>query len=282
MPMDEITFSDVLVYAALAFGLVLLGRWLLRTGSAAIALRNAPERPTRLPFLAPLVILIVWMLAGYVILGMTETAAGVWELGESAKLAVRYGSQIALYIVMIFFMGWLAWEHFEQRLKGFGLDFRHPVRDTWYAAGTLLAIMPVVMAMVSVVMLIGRLIVGDDFEMSENEGLTALKAHPELWLKAIVFVYAGVIVPVYEEMLFRGLFQSLIRSVMGSATSGWTAVIVASGLFAVLHLPLHRPALFVLSLAIGYSYEKSGSLVRAILIHSFFNMSMMAAALSAG
>jgi membrane protease YdiL (CAAX protease family) len=280
--MDEITLSDALFYAALAFGLVLLARWLLRTGFGARALLDAPQRPSRLPFWAPLVILMTWLLAGYAILGMTETAAGVLELGEAGKLAARYAGQMVLYVVMIFFMVWLGWECFEQRLKGFGLDLGNLAQDAWYAAGGLLAIMPAVLAMVSAVMLIGRLVVGDGFEMSENEGLTSLKAHPELWLRAMVFVYAGVIVPVYEEMLFRGLFQSLIRNVAGSAGRGWAAVIMASGLFAVLHPPMHWPALFVLSLAIGYSYEKSGSLVRAILIHSFFNMTMMAAALSTG
>ena len=130
-------------------------------------------------------------------------------------------------------------------------------------------------------MLVGRLLIGEDFEMSESEGLVALKAYPDFWLKAIVFVHAGIVVPWYEELLFRGLFQSLIREVTGAALRGWGPVVMASVLFALLHPTMHWPALFVLSLAIGYSYEKSGSLIQAILIHSFFNISMMTAALLA-
>jgi len=41
----------------------------------------------------------------------------------------------------------------------------------------------------------------------------------------------------------------------------------------------HWPALFVLSLSLGYAYEKSGSLFRPIFIHSLFNAATIAAVL---
>jgi membrane protease YdiL (CAAX protease family) len=43
--------------------------------------------------------------------------------------------------------------------------------------------------------------------------------------------------------------------------------------------PGHWPALFVLGVCLGYSYEKSGSLFRPIFIHLFFNVSSVAIAL---
>jgi membrane protease YdiL (CAAX protease family) len=70
-------------------------------------------------------------------------------------------------------------------------------------------------------------------------------------------------------MLFRGMFQTLLRSYTGRP---WSAVIIASMVFAVFHEnPQHWPALFALSLCLGYSYEKSGSLFRPIFLHSIFN-----------
>ncbi|MFZ9024246.1 MAG: type II CAAX prenyl endopeptidase Rce1 family protein [Anaerohalosphaeraceae bacterium] len=41
--------------------------------------------------------------------------------------------------------------------------------------------------------------------------------------------------------------------------------------FAILHTPTHIPALFILSVGLGYAYERSGSLLRPILMHIFFN-----------
>ena len=85
--------------------------------------------------------------------------------------------------------------------------------------------------------------------------------------------------PVFEEFLFRGLIQSTARSYLKSP---WLAIIATSLLFALMHLPEHWPAIFILSLAIGYSYERSGSLFRPIFIHIMFNTANVCAALLAG
>ena len=43
-------------------------------------------------------------------------------------------------------------------------------------------------------------------------------------------------------------------------------------LFAAVHADMaHWPALFTLSMGIGYAYEKSGSLWQAIFVHAMFN-----------
>jgi membrane protease YdiL (CAAX protease family) len=70
-------------------------------------------------------------------------------------------------------------------------------------------------------------------------------------------------------MLFRGLFQTMLRSI---SAKPWLSIAISSVLFALAHANAgHWPALFALSLCMGYSYEKSGSLLRPIFIHSLFN-----------
>jgi membrane protease YdiL (CAAX protease family) len=53
--------------------------------------------------------------------------------------------------------------------------------------------------------------------------------------------------------------------------SPWVAIVFTSVFFAILHPPTHIPALFMLSCGLGYAYERSGSLLRPILMHIFFN-----------
>jgi len=81
--------------------------------------------------------------------------------------------------------------------------------------------------------------------------------------------------PLLEELLFRGLFQTVIRTFLADLKlpqPAWLSIAASSVLFAAAHADAgHWPALFVLSLCIGYSYEKSGSLFRPILIHALFN-----------
>ncbi|MHC4216494.1 MAG: CPBP family glutamic-type intramembrane protease [Planctomycetota bacterium] len=52
----------------------------------------------------------------------------------------------------------------------------------------------------------------------------------------------------------------------------WLAIICTSIIFASIHANLtHWPALFMLSMCLGYAYEKSGSIIRPIFIHIIFN-----------
>jgi len=109
----------------------------------------------------------------------------------------------------------------------------------------------------------------------------------------LIIITTIAVVPVFEEMLFRGMFQTMIRSffrrssLVARRTShgsrapshealngAWLAIAISSGLFAMIHLNTdHWPALFVLSVCMGYAYEKSGSLLRPIFIHCIFNAS---------
>ena len=71
-----------------------------------------------------------------------------------------------------------------------------------------------------------------------------------------------------EEIIFRGLLQSLLRSYVRKP---WLAIALTSFVFMLVHQPWHWPAIFVLSAALGYAYEKSGSLWRPFVMHALFN-----------
>ena len=52
------------------------------------------------------------------------------------------------------------------------------------------------------------------------------------------------------------------------------ATVFTAALFSTIHADAaHWPALFILASCMGYSYEKSGSLIRPIIIHALFNAS---------
>ena len=97
-------------------------------------------------------------------------------------------------------------------------------------------------------------------------------------VRALIIITAVVIVPAFEEMLFRGLFQTWLRSLVARP---WLAILICSGMFAVIHADAgHWPALLALSMSMGYAYEKSGSLFRPIFIHSLFNATSIIAVLN--
>lgn len=86
--------------------------------------------------------------------------------------------------------------------------------------------------------------------------------------RVAVLVMAVVVAPLAEEFIFRGYLYPVGKKYAGPFLSA----MVTSALFALLHgHPESMPALFVLALCLTLSFEKSGSLLVAVLMHSVFN-----------
>ena len=142
-------------------------------------------------------------------------------------------------------------------------------KDFGAALLNLLAMTPVILAILILTILAGKLITGPEFVMPRHRELNEIMAYPQWQVRAIIIITAICVVPFIEEMLFRGMLQTLLRSYIGRP---WRAIIISSLVFAMFHEnPQHWPALFVFGLALGYAYEKSGSLFRPIFLHLIFN-----------
>jgi len=105
-----------------------------------------------------------------------------------------------------------------------------------------------------------------------HETLRLLRDGAPAGVVALTVVAVTVAAPVAEEILYRGFLQTaMVRAGMG-ALGG---VIVTSGLFVVVHAPVldaaMMPALFVLSVILGLSYERTGRLGTPIVAHALFN-----------
>jgi membrane protease YdiL (CAAX protease family) len=146
---------------------------------------------------------------------------------------------------------------------------------------------------------VGKLIWGADYQIEPHDALESITQYSQLSVRILIVVVAVAAAPVVEELVFRGMLQTMIRSYLAARRSplaaqgtgyeegaaersgAWPAIIISSALFASIHaIPAHWPALFVLGVCLGYSYEKSGSLLRPFFIHSFFNAITVTVALS--
>jgi membrane protease YdiL (CAAX protease family) len=129
-------------------------------------------------------------------------------------------------------------------------------------------------------------------------------------LRRMIVLSAIVLAPVFEELLFRGHLQTSVlyslrqllsqdnlpttaadptipngagepavalpaapaRSVAIDVTTRWIAIVFTSVIFALVHPQLWMmPPIFILSLCLGYAYERTGNLWVPILIHAAFN-----------
>ncbi len=261
-------------------GVVLLAYWLLKTSLGRRALSDSVPRRNNMPFYLPLIpfffsfgaVSLVVIIAG----GLTKDWPD-WKSAIAENVALCVGTILTVVLMIL-----LARAHFARRLKGFGLNLRAFARDLLAAPLYLLAAWPLIMAAIWLTIQLTQLTSGQEYQLQKHEQLQVVTENPELALRILVVAGAVVIGPLFEELLFRGLIQTTMRSFLFEAGNrAWLAIAFSSGFFMIMHQdPGHWPALFVLGMCMGYAYEKSGSLWRPIFIHSIFNATAVVATLS--
>ena len=278
---DKGVLAEAIIFIG---GFVVFCVWLFRTSFGRRALlRSEPRRNNMHPGAAFLVMLAYFGITPFVFLGVWRfigIADESWQYYfVNNVVAGIFATIVAIAVIL------LARRSFARRLKGFGLNPKTIFRDFGAALLNFWAIMPVLGATVFLTTEIGRLIYGSDFSLGQHQELkniTTYSAAGGLPLIISVFFVAVVAAPVLEELLFRGLFQNMVsRFFWDYGYRPWAAIIICSCFFIVFHInnPAHWPALFVLSMGLGYSYERSGSLLRPIFIHAIFNATSVIATL---
>lgn len=267
----NITASDFIWLA----GLILLAFWLLKTSLGRKALVDSPPRRNSMPAWLPFIPLLLWFSGmAMVVLLVQKLTAGLpgWEEIFVDNLVMSIGAVATIAIMM-----YLAHSFFARGLKGIGLNIKTIGKDFFMAIVNLLTTWPLIMAAVTVTIYFAKLFSGREYQMQQHQQLKLIEEYPQLPLHVMIVIFAVIITPPLEEMLFRGFVQTTIRSFINIRHSAWAAIALSSAFFATMHAdPGHWPALFVLGVCLGYSYEKSGSLFRPIFIHSFFNASSVA------
>lgn len=267
----HVTFDNIICLV----GLIIFCNWLVKTSFGKKALINSVSRENYIPAYVPFIPFIVWfaaIAAGAAAIKKLTPNLPDWQVAllENALLAT------AALVAMVPTI-YLADTHFTQKLRGFGLNVKTIPADFMAAVVNLISIYPLVVLIFFGTTYFGQLIWGQDFQISRHQELDLLTQYPQLSVRILIILTAVVIVPVFEEMLFRGLFQTMMRSFLARP---WLSIVISAALFAVVHADIgHWPALFVLAMCLGYSYEKSNSLLRPIFIHSLFNAASIAATL---
>ena len=94
----------------------------------------------------------------------------------------------------------------------------------------------------------------------------------ETALRVTMILFAVVIAPLVEEYFFRGIMQAGLRNHIGPGL----AIVCIALLFSLLHgNVVDRPALFAMSLLLGYIYERTGNLAAPVTMHALNNGASM-------
>jgi membrane protease YdiL (CAAX protease family) len=86
-----------------------------------------------------------------------------------------------------------------------------------------------------------------------------------IWVLIFIVV---IIPPLYEELLFRGIIQSLL--IFGN----WgklSQILFPALFFSILHLNVAIPGIFLLGVILGWIRQISGSIIPGIIVHFSYN-----------
>lgn len=285
MEFDGIITAENLIFLA---GLIIFACWVRKTSLGRKSLADSLPRRNNMPLYLPFIPLFIWFGTVTLIASITRVLFGNlkdWQTDFLDNFILGISELSTIAVIMF-----LARIHFTRRLKGFGLNIKTIIKDFFAAFVNLLTVWPLIVSAMGLTVYFGELFWGREYEMQQHQQLKLITEHSELLSRILIAVVAVIIAPLLEEMLFRGLFQTTIRSYIEAFRSlitssnisekerttdrngAWLAIVISSVLFTMTHDNTgHWPALFVLGVCLGYSYEKSGSLFRPIFIHSFFN-----------
>jgi len=200
-------------------------------------------------------------------------APGAVDLRTGALSAIwAYG---AGFVVFGVFAAALAWQPATRSaLRDAGVWA--PVRWNHIAVGAIgLALaLPVVWLLLTVSQFIEALWTGQAPDPLAHETLRSLHDHDmaSLWWW-LTTLGAVALAPMFEELLYRGMLQSAVRSAVGSPS---VAVVSTALVFSLAHAGGGAdldalPALFVLGLVFGALFERTGVIWPSIVAHAGFN-----------
>lgn len=185
---------------------------------------------------------------------------------------------------VLYFLGRAMWH--RRGLRRVGAIPRRPLRDLRGGILGLFVGVPLVMGSIMVIQLVSQWL-GHETPAIGHDMLNML-IDSDSALGSVLIIFSAVLVaPVLEEMLFRGLLQSVLVEWFG-ASMRWGVVLVAAMLFALVHVSAVPEGaevqvlfgLFVFGLVLGWLYERTGSLWPSIMVHIGFNALNVIVALS--
>ncbi|WP_339230369.1 type II CAAX endopeptidase family protein [Oceanobacillus sp. FSL K6-2867] len=104
---------------------------------------------------------------------------------------------------------------------------------------------------------------------AENSKTEALQQDITWFTFSIGFISAAIISPIYEEIFYRGFLYKWFRVKWGVGAG----MLCSSFIFTIVHLPTYNtlPVNFASGIIFAWTYEKSGSVLPAMIVHGVFN-----------
>lgn len=215
--------------------------------------------------------IVTYLLSGFAMVFLKKKII-INYMGYSSWL--NFGISFAIFLLLV-----LYFRKLSEKLK-MGILFRTSkahslLEDVWNAFYTWIFAFPLVLFLNQTL----DFLVVKVFNITELPDQIAVKFLKSTFEAPLYFILAVlsiiILAPLIEETLFRGFLQTYIRQHLGPRQ----AIFITSASFSLFHYAAGQglgnisiiPSLFILSLFLGFLYEKRGSLFAPMVLHASFN-----------
>jgi len=264
--------------AAVAIGLVIAVGWWRLLAATRSGPRPGPDPPRTM------IAVMLWLLGGAAGAGLASAwvsaSAGGGAEGAAALASLR-GQGLVGIGSLLGQLPVLVWSALALRAPAGRPAPVSAIRSIWIGLAAVAVLWPVLQAVSALAGAVAALLSGDAPPAIAHTTLEALVREPTGGWRILVMVQAGLIAPVVEELVYRGLVQGGLRR---AGLGPWTAIVATSTVFAVMHLGAAAPhalvVLWVLSVGFGWAAERTGGLLAPIVMHLVFNVANLALTLA--
>jgi len=200
-------------------------------------------------------------------LGLFWLAQALWRgvMADAATPEARINVMLGVFLAWV--LAWLAaiWIVYIRRRGLSFADLGYVVAEPKWAVRGVIAgfiALPAAFALyLALSPLFGERSGPNARELLGGDAFTAIHA-------LTMLLYTGFLVPITEEILFRGILFRWLRQRLDF----WPAAAISAALFAAAHQRIDQMAIVAaLGLALAWLTERSRSLVPAILMHQTYN-----------
>jgi membrane protease YdiL (CAAX protease family) len=239
----------------------------------------------------PWTVLFMAVLALLILQALAATLGGMLGMGLPARLesTLAKGAIVGVVVYAATIAGAGLVLAGLSRIGTGGESLRPMIRGRDLARGAawMVLVFPAIQAGSLGTVLVYRLVKGEAPDRVGHDTLRLLVENPRepwVWVSVALAVLAA---PVAEELIFRGLLQTGMRKATRSMGAGpGVGVVVSTLLFTLVHLgggvPMERAyalvPIFLVGLACGIAYERTGRLGVPIAMHVVFNAANVALA----
>lgn len=206
------------------------------------------------------------------------------------RMIFQLATQFTTLSMMMFGLMFIAAKH-QKSYDEIGFDNDRLGKDLLIGIVAFFMIIPFVMA---VQLLLQKLV------PYEHSTLDMLTGEFDWFLHATAWISAGFVAPIFEEVFYRGLLIGWLHRVlvtgkplgdfkkknddgeevkmenkplMAEPMASWVAITISSLLFAAAHIGQGAAPvpLFILAMALGFIYRRTGSITACIVVHFLLN-----------